>query len=73
VDEALEEIRKLESDSYKLANEKTKQGNAREGKNFPDVAKVVRGEQGLVKSLNEGWELVRELSNDKFLLKRSFD
>jgi hypothetical protein len=73
VDEALDEIRKLESNSYKPANEKTRQTNAHEAKNTGNMTKVVRGEQGLVKSLNEGWELVKELSNDKFLLKKGFD
>jgi len=73
VDEALDEIRKLESGSYKLANENRRQRDAREEKHACGNAKVVRGEQGLVRSLNEGWELVKELSNDKFLLKRSFD
>jgi site-specific recombinase XerD len=73
VDEALDEIRKLQSNAYKPANEKIGQTNAHEAKNPGNVAKVVQGEQGLVNSLNQGWELVKELSNDKFLLKRSFD
>lgn len=36
------------------------------------LAGIVQGESKLKESLNEGWDLVRELPNNKFLLKRGF-
>lgn len=36
------------------------------------LAGIVPSESKLKKSLNESWDLVRELPNNKFLLKRSF-
>jgi hypothetical protein len=33
----------------------------------------VRGDDKLLKFLNEGWDLVKELSEDKFLMQNSLD
>lgn len=34
------------------------------------TAKIVIGDSELLDSLNGGWELIRELERDKFLLKK---
>lgn len=67
VDEALEEIKKLSSHSYREStNEKI---HRREEDPKKHEVKIVQGEQRLVRLLNEGWDLVKELSDDKFILK----
>jgi len=35
------------------------------------TAKIVRGDDELLDALNEGWELVRELNGDRFLMRRT--
>jgi integrase len=62
VDDAMEEIKKLSIGSYK--------------ENFRQHSsgfRIVKGEEKLVKSLNSGWDLVKELSEDKFVLKKTSD
>ena len=66
VDEALEEIKKLSLESYKESEETdcNGQGNCKRHK-----VKIVQGEQKLIKFLSEGWDLVKELSKDRFVLR----
>ena len=70
VDEALEEIKKLSLESYKESDETD--CNGEENCKRHEVT-IVQGEQRLVKLLSEGWDLVKELSNDRFVLKKSFN
>lgn len=72
-DDALDEIKKLNLESRGRDSSRRSERYAADGDGRRDRVKIVRGEQGLVKSLNEGWDLVRELSDEKFVLKRSFD
>ena len=69
VDEALEEIKKLSLESYKETEETdcNRQGNCKRHE-----VKIVLGEQRLVEFLSEGWDLVKELSNNRFVLKKNF-
>lgn len=74
VDEALEEIKKLSLQPHKVRNQR----NSQEDCDVEDNCKkhevqVVRGEKRLVRSLTDGWDLVKELSDDRFVLKKSFD
>ena len=66
VDEAFEEIKKLSSNP-------TKEGPiekiSREWRPRKHEIRIVQGEQSLVRLLNEGWDLVKEISDDKFILK----
>lgn len=68
VDEALDEIRKLSLESYKKVKDCSGDGGFRKHE-----VQVVQGENTLVKLLDCGWDLVKELSNDRFVLKRDFD
>ena len=66
VDEALEEIKKLSLESYKESEETdcNGQGNCKRHR-----VKIVQGEQKLIKFLSESWDLVKELSKDRFVLR----
>jgi hypothetical protein len=66
IDEALEEIKKLSLESYKDNGETDCDG---QGNCNKQRVKIVQGEQKLIKFLNEGWNLVKELSNDRFVLR----
>ena len=39
--------------------------------NVNEVHKIVESEEEMLRLLNEGWELVRELNGDRFLMKRT--
>ncbi len=56
IDEGIETFRKLREE-----NESSKQ----------PTAKIVTGDEELLDALNEGWELIRELNGDRFLMRRS--
>ena len=72
-DEAMEEIRKLGLDSSggnKASNvNHSRNGN---GHNQRNSYIIVKGEHKLVNSLNNGWDLVKELPEDKFILKKDY-
>lgn len=68
VDEALEEIKKLKTDAEQ-ENGRQKISHKKIGRADRRIS-IVRGERGLVKSLNNGWDLIRELSDDRFMLRR---
>ena len=55
VDEAVEEFKKLREEP----DDPTRQNNV----------KIVRGEKELVKHLENGWTLIKELNHDKYLLR----
>jgi len=74
VDEALQEIKKLSFGAYKESNErKNREDCDEERKCRRNEVRIVQGEHKLIRFLNEGWDLVKELSNDKFVLKKNFD
>ena len=73
VDDALDEIKKLNlepSRGRRLGESALKSNPSRAGESR---ITVVRGEQSLVRLLNEEWDLLKELSDNRFLLKKSFD
>jgi hypothetical protein len=64
VDEALEEIKKLQMNPHTY-EKRNSQVNRRKTQ-----VRIVRGEQRLIGCLNKEWDLIRELSHDRFLLKK---
>ena len=64
VDDALEEIKKLSLGSGAYTN------HDKRGNDMKTHIRIVRGEQRLIGLLNEDWDLVRELSEDRFLLRK---
>jgi integrase len=67
VDEALDEIKKLSLESHARAD-----SNESENREKSEV-RIIQGEPKLIRFLNDGWVLVKELPEDKFILRRSFD
>ena len=72
VDEALDEIKKLDSKSNNRSGN-GKVENQHSGSYSKAEVRIVRGERRLVRFLGENWDLVKELSQDRFVLKRNFD
>jgi integrase len=68
-DEALEEIRKLNLDPNGR-DRKSDGADPANGHGQRKSYKIIKGERDLVDSLNSGWNLVKELPEDKFILKR---
>jgi len=71
VDEALEHIKKLNTDSYKEQDidekhQRTIPGHKRQ-------IRIIQGSQSLIRFMNDGWDIVKELSEDKFLMQKSLD
>ncbi len=74
VDEAFDEIRKLGLESYEANNERKRGKDCnRDGDFRKHEVQVVQGERKLVEFLDCGWDIVKELSNDRFVLRRGFD
>ena len=74
VDEALEEIKKLSLGSYKEKDKGNIETNCNEEGNCgKHEIRIVQGEQKLIKFLGGNWNLVKELSNDRFVLKKGLD
>ena len=74
VDEALEEIKKLSLESYKESDKGNSDVDCNgEGNCGKHEIRIVRNEQRLIRLLSEGWDLVKELSSDRFVLKKSLD
>jgi integrase len=73
-DEAMEEIRKLSLDSHGR-NNKRNASDVHNGDSHPrrNSYRIVKGEGKLINSLNNGWDLVKELPEDKFILKRDHE
>jgi hypothetical protein len=71
VDEALDEIRKL---SLETSNKHTLDTHQQSQTNISNLSrkeiKIVKGENNLIQLLKERWELLREISDDRFVLKR---
>lgn len=68
VDEALDEIKKLGLESHSS----TVEGDRNENGEKSEV-RIIQGENKLVRFLHAGWVLVKELPENKFILKRSSD
>jgi len=74
VDEALEEIKKLSLESYKESDERNSVNNYNgKGDCSKSEITIVQGEQKLIRFMSEGWDLVKELSNDRFILKNGYN
>jgi integrase len=74
VDDALEEIKKIRLESHKEAKESGhREGPAEYNARTKSEVRIVKGEQTLTKLLGQNWDLVKELSQDRFLLKKSFN
>lgn len=71
VDEALEHIKKLEVDSYKEQNAQELQRKTPH--NSKKQFRIIQGAETLVRFMNDGWDLVKELTDDKFVMQKSFD
>lgn len=73
-DEAMEEIRKLSLDSHGR-NNKRNASDVHNGNSHPqrNSYRIVKGEGKLINSLNNGWDLVKELPEDKFILKKDYE
>lgn len=70
-DEALEEIKKL---NLNAQMEKDRKEHVRaDAMHNRKETRIVRGDDKLVKFLNDGWDLVKELSADKFVMQKSLE
>jgi integrase len=63
VDDAISEFRRLKDETHKDRQKGNLRGNG--------VYSVIQGEAELVQRLNNGWSLVKSLSEDKYLLEKS--
>jgi hypothetical protein len=65
VDEAFDEIRKLglqtSRDNHQLSGDRKQQ------------TRIIKGESALVQLLDQHWDLVRELKDDRYILRRELD
>jgi hypothetical protein len=68
IDEALEHIKKLNIDSYK---ERPQENQRKEPFHNKRQVRIVQGTQTLVRFMNEGWDLVKELTDEKFVMQKS--
>lgn len=73
VDDALDEIRKLSLESGK--EQHTVDSNTRLTKTGlgKREVKIVKGEYKLLQSLNNNWDLIKELSNQRFIIQKSWN
>ena len=69
VDDALEHIKKLNVDSYEERNIQKNQGRLSDSKR---QVRIVQGAQTLVRFMNDGWDLMKELPEDKFILEKDY-
>lgn len=69
LDEAVDEFRKLRADSISVPPENRLRKLSENLNNGPHL--IVSDEDKMLRLLDAGWELVRELSGDRFLMKRS--
>lgn len=70
-DEALEEIKKLNLNAH-IEKERKRHARADAMHNRREI-RIVRGDDKLINFLNDGWDLVKELSGDKFVMQKSLD
>ena len=73
VDEALDEIRKLSLETAKHTQEHNHQNQVNKFKPRGKEIKVVKGEDNLIQFLKEKWELLKEISDDRFVLTRLYE
>jgi hypothetical protein len=72
VDEALDEIRKLGADAHsRHLPDKNPVHQSTANSAVRKEVTIIKGENNLMKLLNEDWELVKELSDDRFVLTRA--
>jgi hypothetical protein len=70
-DEAMEEIRKLSLNS--LGRDRRNNGSYNtDGHEQRKSYRIIKGERRLVDSLNNGWNLIKELPEDKFILEKDY-
>lgn len=70
-DEALEEIKKLNLNAH-IEKERKRHARTDAMHNRREI-RIVRGDDKLINFLNDGWDLVKELSGDKFVMQKSLD
>ena len=68
VDEALDEIRKLGLETTKYSQESNQRSQVGKSNLKGKEIRVVQGEDNLIQLLKEKWELLREISDDRFVL-----
>ena len=74
VDEAFDEIRKLGEEPNKRHTVDSNEESQMNASNLRrKEIKIVKGENNLIQLLNEKWELIREISEDRFLLTRLYE
>ena len=71
VDDALEQIKKLNTDSYKQAESQEERQSKLLGEKRQ--VRMVHGEQTLIRFMNDGWDLVEKLADEKFVMQKSFE
>ncbi|MGA2523828.1 MAG: hypothetical protein ABSF65_06705 [Candidatus Bathyarchaeia archaeon] len=74
IDEALDEIRKLNVETTKNQTQELNQRTQASPVNVRDKEiRIVKGEKDLIQLLKEKWELPRETSDDRFVLTRLYE
>jgi site-specific recombinase XerD len=74
VDEAFDEIRKLSEEPNQRPPSDSNERSQRSTSNLRrNEIRIVKGENDLIQFLNEKWELIREISDDRFVLTRLND
>ncbi len=74
IDEALDEIRKLSEEPNKKNNLDSDQRSQMSKSNLRrKEIKIVKGENNLLQLLEEKWELLKEISDDRFVLTRLYE
>jgi integrase len=68
VDEALEHIKKLNVDSYKERD--IQEPHPKSRRDSTRQFRIVQGAQTLVRFMNDGWDLVKELTDDKYVMQK---
>ena len=74
VDEGLEEIKKLSLKSSKEQKSTTKKvGSTNQYRYKNREVKIIKGENRLLHSLNHNWDLIKKLSDQRFVVQKLFD
>jgi len=71
VDDALEQIKKLNVESYK--EQDIQESRRKKLHSNKRQVRIIQGAQTLVRFMNDGWDLVKELADDKFVMQKSSD
>ena len=74
IDEGLEEIKKLSLKSSKEQKSTEKKVSSTNQYRFKNrEVKIIKGENRLLHSLNHNWDLIKELSDQRFVVQKLFD